>query len=70
MEIRDAIVIIVRESSLTRTEWAKRSQISPQALSDYLNGRKDFVGCHIQKLLWVMDNSQRQRFIELIAQSG
>ena len=70
MEIRDAIVIIVKESSLTRTEWARRSQMSPQALSDYLNGRKDLVGYRIQKLLWAMDSSQRQRFIELIAQSG
>jgi predicted transcriptional regulator len=70
MKIRDAIATIIRESPLTQSEWARRSQMSRQALCDYLAGRKDLVGDRIQKLLWAMDSSQKQRFIELIAQSG
>ena len=70
MEVRDAIAVIISDSGLTQAEWGRRSNLSRQVLNDYLAGRKDLVGESIQKILWAMDESERLKFAELIAQNG
>ncbi|MEA5498013.1 hypothetical protein [Limnoraphis robusta] len=70
MEVRQAIAVIISESSKTQAEWARQSGLSPQNLNDYLQSRRDLVGENIQKILWTMDESERLKFAEFIAQNG
>ncbi len=70
MEIRDALYQIIGTSSRSQASWARDAEISPQALNDYLRGRKDLVGDRIQRLLWQMNQAERDTFSRLIASNG